>query len=406
VVAALAFGTSRLFWTQNTITEVYSLNALFGAVLLVLTLGVIQEVRSGGTAIRNRVLMAFLLGTGLGNHTTLGLAATPFGIWVLWVVWQQQRWRGVLDWRPAVGLAVGLSIYVYAPIAASAGPIINWGSPNTLEGFRWMALATLYQGYVFGIEGEYVSNRISRTAELLFTQYTIVGTVIGIAGLTTMWSYSRGFVYASVGSIVAVALYSVAYSTADSFIYLISVFMVFSLWLGVGIALLGSQVGRWAARTGRFRAYQVRAQVAVLVVIALVIPVWSVASGWDEINISDQSEPAEFAESSIAVASDGVLLVEEPELFAFVYQAQVANPELDVMVVGPGLLQHDWYWDSLVKYYGDRMPAEKPVDFTARVGAVVAHNLGLVPIYAVTDDRYYYDQFNMVLIGDLFKIDF
>jgi hypothetical protein len=144
----------------------------------------------------------------------------------------------------------------------------------------------------------------------------------------------------------------------------------------------------------------------VLVVIALVIPIWSVASGWDEINISDQSEPAEFAKSSIAVASDGVLLVEEPELFAFVYQAQVANPELDVMVVGPGLLQHDWYWDSLVKYYGDRMPAEKPVDFTARVGAVVAHNLGLVPIYAVTDDRYYYDQFNMVLIGDLFKIDF
>jgi len=406
VIAALAFGTSRLFWTQNTITEVYSLNALFGAVLLVLTLGVIQEVRSGGTAIRNRVLMAFLLGIGLGNHTTLGLAATPFGIWVLWLVWQQQRWRGVLDWRPAVGLVVGLSIYVYAPIAASAGPIINWGSPNTLEGFRWMASATLYQGYAFGIESEYVSNRISRTAELLFTQYTIVGTVIGIAGLTTMWSYSRGFVYASVGSIVAVALYSVAYSTADSFIYLISVFMVFSLWLGVGIALLGSQVGRWAARTGRFKAYQVRAQVAVMVVIALVIPVWSVASGWDEISISDQNEPAEFAESSIAVASGGVLLVEEPELFAFVYQAQVGNPELDVMVVGPGLLQHDWYWDSLVKYYGDRMPAEKPADFTARVGAVVAHNLGLVPIYAVTDDRYYYDQFNMVLVGDLFKIDF
>jgi len=406
VIAALAFGTSRLFWTQNTITEVYSLNALFGAVLLVLTLGVIQEVRSGGTAIRNRVRMAFLLGIGLGNHTTRGLAATPFGIWVLWLVWQQQRWRGVLDWRPAVGLVVGLSIYVYAPIAASAGPIINWGSPNTLEGFRWMASATLYQGYAFGIESEYVSNRISRTAELLFTQYTIVGTVIGIAGLTTMWSYSRGFVYASVGSIVAVALYSVAYSTADSFIYLISVFMVFSLWLGVGIALLGSQVGRWAARTGRFKAYQVRAQVAVMVVIALVIPVWSVASGWDEISISDQNEPAEFAESSIAVASGGVLLVEEPELFAFVYQAQVGNPELDVMVVGPGLLQHDWYWDSLVKYYGDRMPAEKPADFTARVGAVVAHNLGLVPIYAVTDDRYYYDQFNMVLVGDLFKIDF
>jgi len=406
VVSALAFGTSQLFWTQNTITEVYSLNALFGAVLLVLTLGVIQEIRSGGTAIRNRVLLTFLLGVGLGNHTTLGLAATPFGIWILWMVWQQQRWRGVLDWRPAVGLVLGLSIYVYAPIAASAGPIINWGSPNTLEGFRWLASATLYQGYAFGIESEYVTNRISKTVELLFTQYTIVGTVIGIAGLTNMWSYSRGFVYASVASILAIALYSVAYSTADSFIYLISVFMVFSLWLGVGIALLGAQIKRWAAKTARVAAYQTRVHVAVLVVIALVIPGWSVVTGWDEISIADQSKPAEFAERSIAVATGGVLLVEEPELFAFVYQSQVANPELDVMVVGPGMLQYDWYWDSLVKYYGDRMPAEKPGEFADRVGAVVAHNLGLVPIYAVTDDRYWYDQFNMVPVDDLFMIEF
>ena len=352
------------------------------------------------------MLMAFLLGIGLGNHTTLGLAATPFGIWVLWVVWQQQRWRGVLDWRPAVGLAVGLSIYVYAPIAASAGPIINWGSPNTLESFRWMASATLYQGYAFGIESEYVSNRISRTAELLFTQYTIVGTVTGIAGLTTMWAYSRGFAYASVSSIVAIALYSVAYSTADSFIYLISVFMVFSLWIGVGIALLGIQIRRLVAKTPRFAVYQMQVHIAVFLAVSLVIPVWSVSSGWDEINISDQSDPAELAERSIAVASGGVLLVEEPELFAFVYQSQVANPELDVMVVGPAMLQYDWYWESLVKYYGDRISAEKPAAFTARVGAVVGHNLGLVPVYAVTDDRYYYDQFNMVLVGDLFKIEF
>ncbi len=41
VVAAVAFATSRLFWTQNTITEVYSLNALFGAVLLVMALGIV-----------------------------------------------------------------------------------------------------------------------------------------------------------------------------------------------------------------------------------------------------------------------------------------------------------------------------------------------------------------------------
>jgi uncharacterized membrane protein YkgB len=254
-IAALAFTTSRLFWTQNTITGVYALNALFGAVLLVVTLGIIPDLRAGKLAMRNRVLLALLLGVGLGNHTTLGLAATPFGVWVLWEVWRQRGWRGVLDWRPALGLLAGLSVYAYPPLAAASNPLVNWGAADSLEGFRWMASATIYQNYAFAIESELVSGRIAKIAELLFTQYTIIGTVIGIAGLTTIWNYSRGFVFASVVSILAVATYSVSYSTADSFIYLISAFMVFSLWLGVDIALLGTGVRQFAGRTKRFVRY-------------------------------------------------------------------------------------------------------------------------------------------------------
>jgi hypothetical protein len=405
-IAALAFATSRLFWTQNTITEVYSLNALFGAVLLVLALGVIEDLRSGRSAIRNRVVLALLLGLGMGNHSTLGLAATPFGIWVLWVVWGQLRWRGVLDWRPAVGLLVGLSVYVYLPISAMSNPIVNWGSPDTIEGFRWMASAALYQPYAFGIESEYVSGRIAKTAELLFTQYTIIGTVIGIAGLTTIWSYSRGFVYASGASILAIAIYSVAYSTADSFIYLISAFMVFSLWLGVGVAVLGTGIRRWAVRTRRFVSYERQVYVGAFVLVALAIPVWSLVTGWGELDISGDREPAEYSKMVIAEAAGGVVLAEEPELFALVYQAQIANLELDVMVVGPGMLQHDWYWDSLVEYYGDRMPSERPDSFVERVELVVGVNLGNVPVYVTQEDRYYYNGLNLVLEGEIFKVEY
>jgi len=97
VIAALSFATSRLFWSQTAITEVYTLNALFGAGLLVLTLGVVRDMGRGNSAIRNRVLVTLLLGLGFGNHTTLGLTATPFGVWVLWLVWRQRGWRGVFD---------------------------------------------------------------------------------------------------------------------------------------------------------------------------------------------------------------------------------------------------------------------------------------------------------------------
>ncbi|NQW19099.1 MAG: DUF2723 domain-containing protein [Chloroflexi bacterium] len=405
-IAALAFGTSRLFWSQATITEVYTLNALFGAALLVLMLGVVKNLTQSNHAIRVRTLMAFLLGLGLGNHTTLGLASAAFGLWVLWIVWRFFGWRGVLDWRPIVALLGGLLVYVYVPIAASSAPIVSWGSPDSIKGFRWMISGTIYRPYAFGLASDFLSGRIASVAELLFTQFTVIGTVIGIAGLTTIWTYSREFVLASIVSVLTIAVYAVAYDTVDSFIYLISAFMLFSLWLAIGTAVLGQGIKRFAGRVSSLRGYQRQAYVGVFVAVVLVVPVWSVISGWGELNLSGNDGPKSYVEQTIAKAAGGVVLAEEPELFALVYQAQVANPELDVMVIGPVMLQHDWYWDQLVQYYGDRMPLERPDSFLQRVEWVVGMNLGIVPIYTTDDEREYYDGFNLIPDGDIFRVEF
>lgn len=407
VIAAVSFATSRLYWSQTTITEVYTLNALFGAVLLVLALGVVGDLKAGRLAIGNRVLMALLLGLGLGNHTTLGLAAAPFGLWVLWLVWGRQGWRGVFDWRPIVGFVLGISIYVYVPIASSQDPIVSWGVLDTFEGFRWMVSATIYRPYAFGLSGELLPGRISNIAELLFTQFTVVGTVIGVAGLTTIWAYSREFVVVSVVSVLSIAVYAVAYDTVDSFIYLISAFMVFSLWLAVGIAILGQGIGRFAGRTRRLAAYRSQVFVGVFVLVILVIPGWSLASGWGDVDLSNKSEPTEFAEMAVLRAAGGVILAEEPQLFVLEYQAQVGSPELDAMVVGPNMLQFDWYWDQLVKYYGNRMPSERPEAFADRVAWLVALNIGVVPVFSTHDDRVYHEEFDLVEVADdLFEVGY
>jgi len=410
LIAALSFATSRLFWTQSTITEVYTLNALFGAVLLMLVMGVVSDLKNGRSAIKNRTVMALVLGLGLGNHTTLGLAAAPFGLWVVWLVWENYSWRGVVDWRPIVALLAGLSVYFYLPIASLSNPIVSWGSADSFEGFRWIVSATIYRPYAFGLANELLSGRIASIAELLFTQFTVIGTVIGIAGLTTIWNYSREFVIVSLASVALIAVYAVAYATVDSFIYLISAFMVFSLWLAVGTAVLGVGVRRFAGRMPRLMAYQRSIYVGVFVLVIAVIPGWSVGSGWGELDLSGDDEPARYAEATIARATGGIILAEEPQLFALVYQAQVANPELDVMVVGPIMLHHDWYWDQLVRYYGNRMPSERPPTFEQRYEWLLALNLGNVPIYATHDDRDYHEAYSLIPVdiaeGDLFEVEY
>ena len=75
-------------------------------------------------------------------------------------------------------------------------------------------------------------------------------------------------------------------------------------------------------------------------------------------------------------------------------------------VVGPVMLQHDWYWDQLVRRYGDRMPSERPDRFIERVRRVMSLNLGVAPVYSTHDDRSYYMDFNMVPDGELFRVEF
>ncbi len=243
-----------------------------------------------------------------------------------------------------------------------------------------------------------------------YLQFTVVGTVIGIAGLTTIWNYSREFVIVSLASVLVIAVYAVAYATVDSFIYLISAFMVFSLWLAVGTAVLGVGVRRLAGRLPRLMAHQRSIYVGVFVLVLAIIPGWSVGSGWGELDLSGEDEPARYAEQAIAKAAGGIILAEEPQLFALVYQAQVANPELDVMVVGPIMLNHDWYWDQLVRYYGNRMPSERPPRFDQRYDWILALNLGVVPVYATHDDRDYHDAYSLIPEefpeGDLFRVEY
>ena len=76
------------------------------------------------------------------------------------------------------------------------------------------------------------------------------------------------------------------------------------------------------------------------------------------------------------------------------------------MVFGPVMLQFDWYWDQLVQYYGDKMPMERPDHYFGRVEAVVACNLGIVPVYSTDGDRNHHGNLKLVEEGELFRVDY
>ena len=127
-IAALALAVDPIFWQWSLEAEVFPLNNLLAAILILLV--VIwneQPVRSG-------VLIAafFVAGLALTNHQTIIFLAPAF----CFVLWQQ---RAVLFANPrtllfgAFAVAVGLMPYGYILWASAHHPVYSWGNVSSLH---------------------------------------------------------------------------------------------------------------------------------------------------------------------------------------------------------------------------------------------------------------------------------
>ncbi|MCP5488178.1 MAG: DUF2723 domain-containing protein [Verrucomicrobia bacterium] len=194
VTAGLLFAFSPVLWSQSTIVEVYSLNALFMVLTMLLTYRWMCRPEEDATL----YITAFIFGLGLTNHQSLVFLAPALIIGIalrrielfrdcmailMWMASglmfykasqitgtpspemlqtkQTQITLGILlliapgalflikrrlltTWKqyvPMVLLAVlGISFYAYLPVSSEQNPPMNWGYPRTPEGF-WHALS-------------------------------------------------------------------------------------------------------------------------------------------------------------------------------------------------------------------------------------------------------------------------
>lgn len=410
-VAALAVAVSRELWSQATITEVYALNAFFVTALLLGVLRLYERERQGLSSGHLRTFLAFALGVGLGNHLTLAFVALPFVVWSYFWSGGVAGARGRLrDVRVPIAFLAGLAIYVYAPIASAGRPLLNWGHPDTAEGFWWMISGSIYQDYAFGLEASRIPGRLIESGDLFLAQFGFAGLVLGLVGLTLVWEARRGFAIAGIASIALVAAYAIGYDTPDSFLYLIPAFIIIALWMGVGTAaLLG------AARDG-LRLVSPRrqpvawlrgVQITLVVAILAAVPGFSAFANFGDKNLHGDREASDFAEAVVRQVGVGSVIVasQSSELFSLWYQSYVVDPGADLLVVSQPHLQFDWYWDDIHRQAPDRIPAERPAGFRERVLAIVDYNLGVRPVYTVAKIPLYDREFTLVREGKIYRIE-
>lgn len=342
--AMLAFG--RAFWSFATIAEVYTLNTLLVALVLLVVLRWRADARAGERQDRHLVLAAGLFGLALGVHHVTVLAWAP-GLALL--VWKSLEGRRIglrtLGWMALAGLA-GLAVYAYLPLAAARSPLLNWGDPDSPGRLFRHVSGWIYQTNL-SAGGAQMGHQAGRLLGIVVRQYGPAWLPLGLGlvalGVARLARRDRTLL-AALGLVAATATaYALAYDIAeDTEAYYLPVFVVFALAAGAGAA------GGLEAARRRGRGLLAPFAVGLVVAVALV-------GNFSYTNYRRDFVARDYVRNILAaIEPHGMLLTEDWQVYSpLLYTLEVARLRPDVIAVDVNLLRRSWYVESMqVRYPG------------------------------------------------------
>jgi hypothetical protein len=179
-----------------------------------------------------------------------------------------------------------------------------------------------------------------------------------------------------------ISAYSVMYASVDSEVLMVPAFLVFAVWVGIGLVWIAGvwvpQEGAGAPGSGRLRSLASRPVLVLGVLAFILLPTVSVALNFDSQDLSDDRSAYDHARQIIDSVPDGSVIVsnQERNVFSLWYMRYVATPGRDVAVIAAPLLQFDWYLGQLHEMFPARVPEIETTDSQEAIDQIVDHNRG------------------------------
>lgn len=322
-IAAVYLG-APLVWSHATVVEVYPLHLLLLTVLLVLTEPRAPKEMNGELDL----MVGLVFGLSLANHVT-SIFALPLLLPYERIVFGKRAVITGLILRIGVGLLVAIGFYLSLLFADPSSPV-RWMDPRSISDLFDLVSGAIYRPYL-SAPNDFTLSRLLAMPGWLVEQVGAFGLFLGVWGLAYT---SRRFYHevAIISLAVAAFVFSLFYPTYDSYVNLLPVVLVFTLWAGDGMAHLGR-----VAKGGKAGA-------AVIVVLVVNI-LFGVTQNLPPLNVSADTQARDFSTAILRSAPPNsvILALRDKELFALWYAHEGQGVRPDVTIIAEPLAFSAWY---------------------------------------------------------------
>jgi hypothetical protein len=326
---ALALGFSYYFWLDALAAEIYTLDALLFASLLLAALA----WRDKPTAAR-AALVGLMLGLACANRSTSVLVLPALAAFA----WLQTAHTPAPGARlaptfvaAAAGLLAGLSFYLYLPLRSAAGVSFGPGeyaldgtltvyNLATWSGFWDHVTAAQFQRDAFAYGPVALLTEAATFGSWLAGAFLVVGIPLGLAGIARQWQRDRAGLVLLAGAALPIAIFFINYGAIDKKLMFLPVYVTWSLWMVSGID--------WALDIAG------AAETPWLAAVALALPAIALAVNWPLVSQHGERSVRRNAEASFAVAApDSIVYGRFSDIAPMQYLQEIEGQRTDIRLV-------------------------------------------------------------------------
>ncbi|MGQ9618789.1 MAG: glycosyltransferase family 117 protein [Candidatus Aminicenantia bacterium] len=224
---------SITFFHLSTIAEVYTLNSFFVATLLLIL--ILWDKREN-----KRLLFIFslLFGLSLTNHLTIAIFVPSFLIF-FFLNREKISIMNIDILKTILLVILGLTPYLYIPIRSfSSVETIFWPKIKSFKEFISFVTASPFSVWIFKQNFKELVESLLKFLSFLLIQFPGFGTLFGTTGFFKQRKEESKLFILLTLMFLSLAIFGINYRVGDVHHFYLPNYLIFTIWIGYGIALL------------------------------------------------------------------------------------------------------------------------------------------------------------------------